>query len=154
MTGAGSERRWDVGMVLGAKYALLRLLGEGGMAAVFEAQNSWTGRRVAVKLLDARYAEHPSVVQRFLQEARITAGVEHPGVVPVYNLERHHDPVVHGARLAAARRPGQPAGAPRHAAAGDQPARHARRRPYRNGSSRASLGELPMLQSVGPYDRN
>ena len=51
---ARDTQHWRVGMVIGGKYALLSLRGEGGEGPLFEAQNTWTGRRVAIKLL------HPS----------------------------------------------------------------------------------------------
>jgi len=73
--------------VIAGKYRVLRVLGRGGMGVVYEAENTWTGRRVAVKvLLDAtRDAEH---VARFLQEARTTATLRHPAVVDVLDMGR------------------------------------------------------------------
>ena len=62
------------------KYRLIRLLGEGGMGAVYEADNLADGSRVAVKMLSSRL-EDPSAVARFELEARALAAVRHPNLV-------------------------------------------------------------------------
>ena len=69
------------------RYRALRLLGEGGMGAVYAAvehgAGSGEGRLVAIKVLHRRYSQDPQVVARFLNEARASARIGHPGVVPV-----------------------------------------------------------------------
>ncbi len=76
-----SER---IGALVAEKYRLDRLLGTGGMGAVYEALHLFTDRRVAVKLLHAPYLEGTSVVaQRFLLEAKAAAAIPHPSVVEV-----------------------------------------------------------------------
>lgn len=59
-----------IGTTLAGKYRLDRILGAGGMGTVFAGVHAWTGREVAVKMLNADYATDATVVQRFLQEAR------------------------------------------------------------------------------------
>ncbi|MBM3984024.1 MAG: hypothetical protein FJ304_27905, partial [Planctomycetes bacterium] len=61
-------------------YKLLRLLGAGGMGAVYEAEAP-TGNRVAVKLLSSRLASNPSSVERFRQEGRLASRLAHPRCV-------------------------------------------------------------------------
>ncbi|MDO9019352.1 MAG: serine/threonine-protein kinase [Deltaproteobacteria bacterium] len=80
-----------VGDILGGKYQLLRLLGEGGMGQVFEALNQNTDRRVAIKTLHPQWVTDPSVVQRFLREARAATKISHPNVVDVLDLDVDRD---------------------------------------------------------------
>ncbi len=74
--------------VIGEKYKVARLLGEGGMGAVYEAENTWTRRRVAVKLMRPEFARDPEAVQRFLREAQSAAQIDHPNVVSVLDMGR------------------------------------------------------------------
>jgi uncharacterized RDD family membrane protein YckC len=67
-------------------YRILRLLGQGGMGEVFEAEEAETGRHVALKVL--RYApDSPTARQRFLREGRLAASVNHPNSVYIYGAE-------------------------------------------------------------------
>jgi len=76
-----------VGETLGGKYRLDRLLGEGGMGAVYAAENLNTGRRVAVKVLHGQWMQRPEVAQRFIREARATTAIAHPNIVEVLDLD-------------------------------------------------------------------
>jgi eukaryotic-like serine/threonine-protein kinase len=69
--------------VIGGRYRVDGLLGEGGMARVFGAFDDRLGRPVAVKLLRAETEELPGMRQRFQQEARIAARLVHPHIVAV-----------------------------------------------------------------------
>lgn len=73
-------------MVIGGKYALLSLRGEGGEGPLFEAQNTWTGRRVAIKLLHARLGRNEHSIARFLEQARTATLLEHPHIVDVLDI--------------------------------------------------------------------
>jgi serine/threonine protein kinase len=73
------------GQVLAGRYRLGRLLGEGGMARVFDGFDSRLARPVAVKLLRPEVAAHPDMRQRFEREARAAARLSHPNVVAVYD---------------------------------------------------------------------
>jgi serine/threonine-protein kinase len=68
------------------RYALTRLHATGGIGRVWLARDAALGRDVALKELRPERAGHPELQARFLREARITGGLEHPGVVPVYEL--------------------------------------------------------------------
>jgi ABC-type multidrug transport system ATPase subunit len=72
--------------LLAGRYRIGALLGEGGFARVFEARDDVLDRVVALKVLHPRSASgHPRAAQRFLDEARIVARLDHPNVVPVYD---------------------------------------------------------------------
>jgi serine/threonine protein kinase len=66
----------------GTPYRVVRELGRGGMGTVYLAEDTRLGREVAVKVLSA---PDPDAARRMLQEARIVAGLEHPGIVPVHD---------------------------------------------------------------------
>jgi tetratricopeptide (TPR) repeat protein len=69
-----------------ARFQPLRLHARGGLGEVYVAQDSELRRQVAFKQMQERYADDPHSRQRFLREAEITGGLEHPGIVPVYGL--------------------------------------------------------------------
>ena len=75
-----------IGTLLGGTYALQRLVGLGGMGAVYEARNTNTGMRVAVKVLHAEHAQNADLRQRFLREAQTTTEHAHPGIVEVLDI--------------------------------------------------------------------
>ncbi|MBI5513680.1 MAG: protein kinase [Deltaproteobacteria bacterium] len=71
---------------LAERYALTRRLGAGGMGEVLLARDNRVGREVALKTLLPDLAQEPSARARFVREARIQGQLEHPAVVPVYDL--------------------------------------------------------------------
>src|SRR5580658_220776 len=68
------------------RYALGALLGSGGMGEVRAARDLRVGRDVAVKTIHREHAE-PNIVARFVREARIQARLDHPAIVPVFDLD-------------------------------------------------------------------
>jgi tRNA A-37 threonylcarbamoyl transferase component Bud32 len=70
------------------RYSLSRLHATGGLGRVWLARDESLGRDVALKELRPERAGHPSIWARFLKEAQITGQLEHPGIVPVYELSR------------------------------------------------------------------
>ncbi|WP_231567702.1 Stk1 family PASTA domain-containing Ser/Thr kinase [Sinomonas humi] len=81
-------------VVLSGRYVLGRLLGRGGMADVFEAQDTRLGRTVAVKMLRADMARDRQLRVRFEREAQAVAALNHPNIVAVYDTgERSADPL-------------------------------------------------------------
>jgi serine/threonine-protein kinase len=86
---AVEHRPLRVGDVLEGKWRLEGKLGAGGMGAVFLARDVALDRRVAVKILSVDLCEDPEFVTRFEREARMTARLEHPNIVPVHAVGRH-----------------------------------------------------------------
>src|SRR6188768_977495 len=80
-----------VGTVLG-RYLLIRVLGEGGMARVYEATDRDLGRRVAIKTLHEHRALSPDVRLRFLREGQTASKIRHPHVVDIYDVGRGNQP--------------------------------------------------------------
>ncbi len=75
----------EIGTVLGGRYRLVELLGQGGMATIFRGHDSQLGRDVAVKLLRPEYGRDPDFGSRFRQEAQNAASLNHPSIVSVHD---------------------------------------------------------------------
>ena len=76
------------------RYAIIRRLGQGGMAEVFLARSEGEagfGKLVAFKVLQPLFAAQPMAVDLFLDEARLVAGLDHPNIVQTYDLGRAGD---------------------------------------------------------------
>ncbi|MBJ7470401.1 MAG: Stk1 family PASTA domain-containing Ser/Thr kinase [Solirubrobacteraceae bacterium] len=73
------------GSVIAGRYQVEAQIGIGGMASVFRAEDIQLGRKVAVKVLHAQYAEDQEFVERFRREAKAAAQLQHPGIVSVYD---------------------------------------------------------------------
>ncbi len=71
-----------VGQTLNGKWHVDRLIDVGGMGAVYEATHR-NGRRAAIKLLHARFAQDPEVRKRFLREGYVANKIDHPGAVAI-----------------------------------------------------------------------
>jgi len=79
------------GQIIGDRFRLRRLLAEGGMGAVYEAEHIELGRRVALKVLLGSFGHDPTVVARFQREARTASSIGHPNIVKVLDLGRMPD---------------------------------------------------------------
>jgi serine/threonine-protein kinase len=75
----------------GGRFRVLRPYARGGLGAVFVALDGELNREVALKRILEHHADDPTSRTRFLLEAEITGGLEHPGIVPVYGLGMHAD---------------------------------------------------------------
>lgn len=69
--------------------SIIRVIGRGGMATVYLAEDAANKRQVAVKLMHPAVAAHPDAVSRFLREAHVLSTIHHPHVVGVYGSGRH-----------------------------------------------------------------
>jgi WD40 repeat protein/tRNA A-37 threonylcarbamoyl transferase component Bud32 len=75
----------------GRRFHILRPHARGGLGEVFVARDEELHREVALKEIQDRLADDPGSRSRFVREAEITGGLEHPGIVPVYGLGTYAD---------------------------------------------------------------
>src|SRR5262245_14368749 len=66
-------------------YRVLEPLGIGGMSSVFRAVHADTNQEVALKVLTRSLAKNPTLLQRFLREARSAETLDHPNIVAIYD---------------------------------------------------------------------
>lgn len=85
-----SKTKW-IGQVLGGRYQLEALLGQGGMSAVYRATDPNLRRTVAIKLIHSHLAADPEFVRRFEGEAAAVARLRHPNIVQVYDFNHDDD---------------------------------------------------------------
>ena len=83
-----------INQLLGDRYKLGEMIGTGGMADVYIAQDTRLARQVAVKVLRSDLARDPSFVARFRKEALAAAGLNHPGIVAVYDSGEEPAPYI------------------------------------------------------------
>jgi serine/threonine protein kinase len=80
-----------VGAVLNGRWKLVRLLGEGGMGAVFEADSLRGEGKRAIKLLHPEFTREEPVLQRFFAEAQTSQSLNHPNIARVFESARAED---------------------------------------------------------------
>ncbi len=88
-----ATRSYSVGALTsaGLRFRILRPHAKGGLGIVFVAQDEELRREVALKEIQNQHADRGDSRARFLLEAEITGGLEHPGIVPVYGLGTYDD---------------------------------------------------------------
>ncbi|MGE5599621.1 MAG: Stk1 family PASTA domain-containing Ser/Thr kinase [Bacteroidota bacterium] len=79
-----------IGTTLGNRYRIDELIGEGGMALVYKAEDTLLQRPVALKILRSQFASDAEFVERFRREAQAAARLSHPNVVNVYDVGQDH----------------------------------------------------------------
>ncbi len=67
-------------------YALIEMLGRGGMAEVFLAEDTRLGRKVAIKFLNSEFRKNPERMRRFTQEARAASALNHPNILIIHDI--------------------------------------------------------------------
>jgi serine/threonine protein kinase len=82
----------DIGRVVAGRYRVTRLIGEGGMAVVYEGEHTEIGKRVAIKIVHALYSGDDEIIQRFRREARSASAIESEHIIHVFDAG--HDPAV------------------------------------------------------------
>ena len=108
------ERDAMIGRQVGS-YRIAKLLGEGGMGAVYLGEHPAIGSKVAIKMLHAQYAAKPAIVERFFNEARSVNLIGHDNIVKILDFDvteegRHYFVMefLHGRALQALLQPGEP----------------------------------------------
>ncbi|MGZ8398530.1 MAG: protein kinase domain-containing protein [Gemmatimonadales bacterium] len=81
------ELRLRLARTLAGRYEITRLLGRGGMAVVFLAEDLSLERQVAIKVLPPELSHDTKLVSRFQQEAKTAAKLDHPNIIPIYRVE-------------------------------------------------------------------
>jgi len=79
------------GDVIGGKYRIVRLIGDGGMGTVYEAHHEFLDTNVALKFLHSELAKRAGLGSRFLQEARVSARIHSPHVTHVTDVDQTAD---------------------------------------------------------------
>jgi len=74
------------GTVLADRYEILKLLGQGGMGAVYKARDTELDRTVALKLIRPELAKNPEILRRFKQELILARQVTHKNVIRIFDL--------------------------------------------------------------------
>src|SRR6266568_1311289 len=68
-------------------YRIVEQIGRGGMATVYKAYQPSLSRHVAIKVLPAFFVEDPNFLERFRQEAKAVASLDHPNILPIYDFD-------------------------------------------------------------------
>src|SRR5688572_4431787 len=77
------------GAILGDRYLIAGLIGEGGMGQIYQARDRRLARDVAIKVLFASSKDDPNLLRRLEQEARVAGSLNHPNVLTVYDVGTH-----------------------------------------------------------------
>jgi serine/threonine-protein kinase len=72
--------------MLGGRYEILQTIGEGGMGAVYKAEDRELGRTVALKVIRPELASNPDILQRFKQEILLASKVTDRNIIRIYDL--------------------------------------------------------------------
>src|SRR6266540_2067435 len=74
-----------------ANYMIESVVGRGGMSVVYRAVHARLGTPVALKVLAPELSSDDAFRERFLREAKMAAGIDHPNVIPIYDTGLHDD---------------------------------------------------------------
>src|SRR5271168_5499488 len=74
------------GTSIGSRYEIVRLLGQGGMGAVYQAHDKELERQVAIKVIRADMAANPEILRRFKQELILARQITHKNVIRIFDL--------------------------------------------------------------------
>ncbi len=89
--GRSGDTPKPLGLTMTGRYQIFGELGRGGMGAVLKGRDPALGRELAIKVLLEQHQERREMVRRFIEEAQVGAQLQHPGIVPVYEVGRLTD---------------------------------------------------------------
>lgn len=81
-----------IGTLLGNRYRIEQLIGVGGMAEVYMAQDTKEDKVVAVKILKDEFANNHEFVKKFVNESKVLAGLSHPSIVEIFDVNFDGNP--------------------------------------------------------------
>jgi eukaryotic-like serine/threonine-protein kinase len=81
-----ATKQLSSGTLLGERYEIIRLLGQGGMGAVYQARDRELDRGVALKVIRADMASNPQILRRFKQELILARQISHRNVIRIFDL--------------------------------------------------------------------
>ncbi len=84
---AESEKRSDLAGKEISHYKIIRLLGAGGMGEVYLAEDTKLHRRIALKIVTAKFESDVERIERFKKEARAVSSLNHPNIITIYSIE-------------------------------------------------------------------
>ena len=94
-----AEPRADafIGQTVGGRYKITKLLGEGGMGAVYVGEQNIGGtvRKVAIKTLHSHLSKDPKILQRFERECATVAELQHPNTIQLYDFGKTDDGILY-----------------------------------------------------------
>ncbi len=94
-----ADPRFDpfLGQMVAGRYKITKLLGEGGMGAVYLGEQNIGGtvRKVAIKTLHAHLSKDPKILQRFERECATVAGLQHPNTIQLYDFGKTDDGILY-----------------------------------------------------------
>src|SRR5437016_4353742 len=88
--GRGGPAAFRAGDVVAGRYKIVRLVAQGGMGQVYEAQDQELGERIALKTVRAEIADDPGAIERFKREIHLSRRVTHPNVCRIFDVGFHN----------------------------------------------------------------
>ena len=98
-TDSNEDLRARIQAAVGDSYKLLEMLGRGGMGVVFRARELALDREVALKVLSLDPRMAPDAYERFEREAKLAASLDHPNIVPIFNVGQRNGVAYYTMRL-------------------------------------------------------